>query len=97
MKIRDQKTPYIVNALDAATKLVIGQLAIPEKTNEMTAIPELLSMLEIEGSIITADAIGAAERIMKEIHDDGADFLLQVKGSCSELFRMYTETTSLRT
>lgn len=87
MKVRDKKTPYIVNALDVATKLVIGQLAIPEKTNEMTAIPALLSMLEIDGSIITIDAIGATERIMTEIHNSGADFLLQVKGNCPELFK----------
>lgn len=86
MKIRGQKTPYIVNALDVVTKLVIGQLAIPEKQNEMTAIPELLSMLEIDGSIVTIDAIGATERIMEGIHDSGADFLLQVKGNCPELF-----------
>lgn len=79
--------PYTVNALDVVTKFVIGQLAISEKTNEMTAISELLSMFEIEGSIITVDAIGAAERIMKEIHDGGADFLLQLKGNCPELFK----------
>lgn len=89
-KISDQKTPYILNALDVATKLVVGQLAIPEKTNEMTAIPELVSMLETEGSLITVDAIGATERIMNAVHDNGADFLLQVKGNCPELFREIT-------
>lgn len=80
-KIEDQRTPYILNALDVATKLVVGQLAISEKTNEMTAIPELVSMLETEGSLITTDAIGATERIMDAIHENGADFLLQVKGN----------------
>ncbi|MBR1627783.1 MAG: ISAs1 family transposase [Lachnospiraceae bacterium] len=86
VKIRDQKTPYIVNALDVTTKLVIGQLAILEKQNEMTAVPELLSMLEIKESMITIDAIGTTERIMEAIHKSGADFLLQVKGNCPELF-----------
>ena len=85
-KMSDQRTPYILNALDVATKLVVGQLAILEKTNEMTAIPELVSMLETEGSLITVDAIGATERIMNAIHNNGADFLLQVKGNCPELF-----------
>ena len=85
-KIEDQRTPYILNALDVATKLVVGQLAISEKTNEMTAIPELVSMLETEGSLITTDAIGATERIMDAIHENGADFLLQVKGNCPELY-----------
>lgn len=61
-------------------------MAIPEKTNEMTAIPELVSMIETEGSLITVDAIGATERIMNAIHNNGADFLLQVKGNSPELF-----------
>lgn len=85
-KVRDQRTPYIVNALEVSTKIVVGQLAIPEKTNE-AAIPDLLSTLDIGGSTMTIDAIGATERIMTEIHDNGADFLLQVKGNCPELFK----------
>ena len=86
-KISNQRTPYIVNALDVATKLVVGQLAIPEKTNEMTAIPELISMLELENSLVTIDAIGATENIMNTIHENKADFLIQVKGNCPELYR----------
>lgn len=85
-KMCDRKTPYIVNAIDVATKLVIGQLAIPEKENEMTAIPDLIERLELENSVVTIDAIGATERIMSAIHDAGADFVLQVKGNCPELF-----------
>ena len=93
-KMGEAKTPYILNAIDVATRLVIGQLAISEKTNEMTAIPELIEILEINGSTVTIDAIGATERIMNTICDKGADFVLQVKGNCPAL---YAELSSLFT
>lgn len=85
-KVREEKTPYILNAIDAASGLVIGQLVIHGKANEMTAIPELLELLEIEGSTITIDAIGATENIMNAIHDNGGEFVLQVKKNCPELY-----------
>lgn len=85
-KVRDEKTPYILNAIDAASGLVIGQLAIQEKENEMTAIPALLEMLEIEGSTVTIDAIGATEKIMNAIHDNGGEFVLQIKKNCPVLY-----------
>lgn len=85
-KVRDEKTPYILNAIDVASKLVIGQFVIHEKANEMTAIPELMELLEIEGSTITIDAIGATGNIMNAIHDNGGEFVLQVKKNCPELY-----------
>ncbi len=91
-KVMDEKTPYILNAIDVASRLVIGQLVIHGKTNEMTAIPELVELLEIEGSTITIDAIGATENIMNAIHDNGGEFVLQVKKNCPEL---YAELTGL--
>ena len=93
-KVRDERTPYILNAIDAASRLVVGQLAIRAKANEMTAIPELLEMLEISGSTVTVDAIGSTENIMNAIRSGGADFVLQVKGNCpalyAELERLFT-------
>lgn len=85
-KVRDEKTPYILNAIDTASKLVIGQLVIHGKANEMTAIPELVELLEIEGSTITIDAIGATENIMNAIHGNGGEFVVQVKKNCPELY-----------
>ena len=85
-KIRNQKSPYIINVIEAATKVVIGQMAIPEKTNEMKSIPELLEFLEVEDSVITVDAIGATGNIMNAIIGRGADFMLQVKRNCPELY-----------
>ena len=85
-KVRGEKTPYILNAIDTASRLVVGQLVIREKANEMTAVPELVELLEIEGSTITIDAVGATENIMNAIHDNGGEFVLQVKRNCPELY-----------
>ena len=78
-KIRGERTPYILNAIDVATSLVIGQLAIREKTNEMTAIPELIGMFEIEGSTITIDAIGTTGTIMDIIDEKGGYFYCRLR------------------
>ena len=85
-KVRDEKTPYILNAIDVASGLVIGQYIIQEKTNEMTAIPLLVELLEVKGSTITIDAIGATENIMNAIHDNEGEFVLQVKKNCPALY-----------
>lgn len=85
-KVRDERTPYILNAIDVASRLVVGQLAIREKTNEMTAIPELAEMMEMEGSTVTIDAIGATENIMNAVCNNGGEFVLQVKRNCPVLY-----------
>ena len=99
-KINGERTPYILNAIDVSTRLVIGQLAIREKTNEMTAIPELVEMLEIEGSTITVDAIGTTGSIMNTIDEKDGYFLLQVKKNCpllyDELMGLFDDLKSLK-
>lgn len=86
-KIKDKKAPYILNAMDAATNLVIAQVAIPEKTNEMTAIPKLLDILDITGSTVTIDAIGATETILRMIEEKGGYFVQQVKKNCPATYQ----------
>lgn len=78
-KIRNRSTPYILNAIDTATALVIAQLPIAEKENEITAIPKLLKLLNIQGSLVTIDAIGTTQSVMDTIHEKEADYLLTVK------------------
>lgn len=85
-KVREDRTPYILNAIDAASKLVIGQLVIQEKTNEAATIPALVEMIDMEGSTVTIDAAGATENIMDAIHGSGGDFVLQVKKNCPALY-----------
>ncbi len=91
-KLRDERTPYILNAVDVATRLLVGQLPIPEKANEVRAIPKLVGLLNIEGSLITIDAIGTTRGIMDAIHKGSGNFLLQVKKNCPAL---YGELTAL--
>lgn len=86
-KIKDKKAPYILNALDATTDLVIAQIPIPEKTNEMTAIPKLLEILDITGSTITIDAIGATEAILGMIDEKEGYFVQQIKKNCPATYQ----------
>lgn len=85
-KIRGGNTPYVLNAIDAATELVMAQLTIREKTNEITSIPALLEMLDIKDNIFTIDAIGTQKRIEKLIVDNGGHFVLQVKKNNPALY-----------
>lgn len=78
-KIRNKHTPYVLNAIDTATALVVAQLPIEEKENEITAIPKLLRLLNIEGSLITIDAIGTAQSVMNAVKKQEGDYLLTVK------------------
>ena len=65
---KDRKTAlHTVSAWSSQHKLVLGQSAVDEKSNEITAIPELLSLLDIENSIITLDAMGCQKEIAKQI------------------------------
>ena len=78
-KIRNRKTPYILNAIDTATALVIAQLPIAEKENEITAIPKLLKLLNIQESLVTIDAVGTVQSVIDTINEKEADYLLTVK------------------
>ena len=85
-KIRDENVPYILNAVEAATEMVIAQLPIDTKTNEITALPELIDRLDVKGNIITIDAIGTQTAIMEKLESLGAGFLLQVKKNQPQMY-----------
>lgn len=85
-KIKGGNVPYVLNAIDAATKLVLGQLAIDTKTNEITAIPQLLQLLNVKNNVFTIDAIGTQKKIEEQIISDGGHFVLQVKGNNPNLY-----------
>lgn len=74
-----KKPLHVVSAFSADCGLVLGQLACDEKSNEITAIPKLLEMLEIKGCIVTIDAMGTKNEIAKKITDKGADYILALK------------------
>ena len=81
---QDRKTAlHTVSAWSCQHQLVLGQTAVDNKTNEITAIPELLAMLDIENSIITLDAMGCQQSIAKQIVKQKADYIFALKGNHS--------------
>ena len=75
-KDKKKKPLHVVSAFSYERGLVLGQLACDEKSNEITAIPKLLEMLEINGCIITIDAMGTQTEIAEEIINRNADYIL---------------------
>jgi predicted transposase YbfD/YdcC len=76
---------HMVSAFAARQRLVLGQIKVGEKANEIVAIPRLLEMLEIEGAIITIDAMGCQRTIAQQIIDQKADYVLALKGNQTSL------------
>lgn len=70
---------HLVSAWASERRLVLGQEAVAGKENEIVAIPRLLEMLELEGALVTIDAMGCQKAIARTIRDKGADYLLPVK------------------
>jgi len=78
---RDESPKYVVSAWAESNNLVLGQLKVEEKSNEITAVPELLRVLELAGCIVTVDAMGCQKKIAKEIIEADADYVLALKGN----------------
>jgi len=94
-KDKTKKPLHVVSAFSHEFGLVLGQLACEEKSNEITAIPKLLEMLEIKGCIVTIDAMGTQTEIADKIIDKGADYCLSLKENQGNLYndvKLYTET-----
>jgi predicted transposase YbfD/YdcC len=72
---------YLVSAWVGAHSLTLGQVAVEDKSNEITAIPKLLQLLELQGALVSIDAMGCQKDIAQAIRDTQADYLLQVKGN----------------
>jgi predicted transposase YbfD/YdcC len=72
---------HVVSAFAARQRLVLGQVKVAEKSNEIVAIPKLLDLLAIEGAIVTIDAMGCQRDIADKILDKKADYVLALKGN----------------
>ena len=72
---------HMVSAWAEENRLVLGQVKVDDKSNEIAAIPQLLDMLEIAGCIVTIDAMGCQKKITKKIIDKDADYVLALKGN----------------
>lgn len=85
----------MVNAWASANNMVLGQMKVDGKTNEITAIPELLSVLAIRGCIVTIDAMGCQTKIAEKIVSGKADYVIGLKENQPELCRATKELFAL--
>ena len=86
-KSKGKKAIHLVNAWATEQKLVLGQVKVKNKSNEITAIPELIKVLELSGCLVTIDAIGTQTKIAQLIQDNGADYCLALKENQPNLFQ----------
>jgi predicted transposase YbfD/YdcC len=82
---------HLVSAWVRDNQLTLGQVATEEKSNEITAIPVLLGMLDLRGAVVTIDAMGAQKEIAKNIIAKEADYILALKGNQSNLHAQAVE------
>ncbi len=86
-KANSKSAIHMVSAWATMDHITLGQVVTDAKSNEITAIPKLLNMLELSGALVTIDAMGCQTKIAKEIVDAGADYCLAVKGNQPTLHR----------
>ena len=87
----DRSAIHMVSAWATENRLVLGQVKTEERSNEITAIPELLRMLDIQGCIVTIDAMGCQKKIAQQITEQGGDYALGLKGNQGKLAREVEE------
>jgi len=78
---------HMVSAWATQSQLVLAQTKVDDKSNEITAIPALLELLELSGCIVTIDAMGCQKEIAEQIVDQDADYVLALKGNQGRLYR----------
>ena len=88
---KDTKACHIVSAWSKEDGYCLGQKAVDEKSNEITAIPELIERLQIKGQIITIDAMGTQTAIVEKIRGKRADYVLALKGNQGSLYEEVKE------
>jgi len=84
-KANQQSAIHMVSAFASASKLVLGQQKVDDKSNEITAIPKLLDLLSLAGMIVSIDAMGTQKEIANQIIDKNADYVLALKGNHGKL------------
>ncbi len=76
---------HMISAFSSRQRMVLGQRKVADKSNEIIAIPELLDLLTVKGTIVTIDAMGCQKEIAAKIIDKGADYVLALKGNQGSL------------
>lgn len=88
---KEKKPIHMVSAWASKARAVFGQTTVDEKTNEITAVPELLELLDIKGTIVTADAMSCQKEIVKKITDKGGDYVIGLKENQRNLYEAAQE------
>lgn len=70
---------HVISAFVAETQITLGEITVEEKSNEIVAVPELLELIDVEGCIVTADAMSCQKKIVKKIIEKGADYTIGLK------------------
>ena len=83
----DQRAIHMVSAWATENRLVLGQVKVDKKSNEITAIPELLKALELSGCIVTLDAMGCQQEIVNLIFEQDADYVITLKKNQGQLYK----------
>lgn len=94
-KCKSLKGMHIVNAWSCANGISLGQLKVSDKSNEITAVPEILKQLAIKGAIVTLDAMGCQEKIVSDICSHGADYVIGLKGNQGTLRELTEDSFTL--
>lgn len=79
-------TPHTCLAWSVENRLVLGQMAVEEKSNEITAVPQLMDMLDLKGCVVTADALNCQKAVAAKAIEKKADYLLALKANLQVLF-----------
>lgn len=90
---------HIVSAWSSSRGLILGQIKTDEKSNEITAIPELISGLDISGATVTIDAMGCQKKIASDIIEKGGNYVLALKGNqesiCDEVSNFFEQASAI--
>ena len=86
-RINGKSAIHVVSAWAVRNRVILGQVKTEDKSNEITAIPELLKVLDINGCVVTTDAMGCQKEIARQIVDQGADYVLSLKGNQGNLHK----------
>ena len=86
-RANEGKAIHMVNAWAVKNRLVLGQVKTEDKSNEITAIPELLKVIDVKGCVVTIDAMGCQKEIARQIVDQGGDYVLALKGNQGNLHK----------
>ena len=81
------KAYHVVSTFVAENQLTLGEICVEEKTNEITAVPKLLDLIDVKGDIVTADAMSCQKKIVKKIIDKKANYTIGLKQNQPELYK----------